>query len=56
VFNPRLRRGRAAKKKTAEETAGELEELEEPHEVGEAEHVGATGMLENPISAGGKHR
>jgi peptide/nickel transport system permease protein len=60
VFNPRLRRGRAAKKKTAEvtaeETAGELEELEEPHEVGEAEHVGATGMLENPISAGGEHR
>jgi peptide/nickel transport system permease protein len=53
VFNPRLRRGRAAKKKATEEGAEE----EEPQiEAGEPEPVGAAGMLETPVSAGQEHR
>jgi peptide/nickel transport system permease protein len=53
VFNPRLRRGRAAKKKAPEEGTEE----EEPQiEAGEPEPVGAAGMLETPVSAGREHR
>jgi peptide/nickel transport system permease protein len=52
VFNPRLRRGRAARKKAVKEGG----EAEEPVEVGEPEPVGAAGMLETPTSAGREHR
>jgi peptide/nickel transport system permease protein len=53
VFNPRLRRGRAARKKAAEKGA-EIEEPTAP--VGEVEPVGAAGMLETPVSTGREQR
>ena len=53
VFNPRLRRGRAARKKKAVPEGPE--EVEEPVEVGEPEPVGAAGMLETPTT-GREHR
>jgi peptide/nickel transport system permease protein len=46
VFNPRLRRGRARK------TTKGATRRDEPIEAGQAEPVGATGMLETPASAG----
>jgi len=52
VFNPRLRRGRAARKKAAKEGT----EIEEPIEAADPEPVGAVGMLETPTSAGREHR
>jgi peptide/nickel transport system permease protein len=52
VFNPRLRRGRAARKKAV--TPGVPREA--PLVVGEPEPVGATGMLETPTSTGREHR
>ena len=52
VFNPRLRRGRAAKKKAVKEGT----EIDEPIEAGETEQVGAIGLLETPTSAGQEHR
>jgi peptide/nickel transport system permease protein len=55
VFNPRLRRGRAARKKAKAE--GETgAEVEQPIDVGEPEVVGAAGMLETPVSAHEEHR
>ena len=51
VFNPRLRRGRAARKKTK---GPEDEEPVVP--AGEVEPVGAVGMLETPVSAGREQR
>jgi peptide/nickel transport system permease protein len=54
VFNPRLRRGRAARKKAAKEDEGT--EIEEPTEAGQPEPVGAVGFLETPTSAGTEHR
>ncbi len=48
VFNPRLRRGRAAKKKAK----GAGGEVDEPIETGPPTPIGAGGMLEQPISAG----
>ena len=53
VFNPRLRRGRAARKKAGAKGA---EAEEEPTEVAEPEPVGAVGFLETPTSAGTEHR
>jgi peptide/nickel transport system permease protein len=53
VFNPRLRRGRAARKK-ATEKGTEIEEPVVP--VGEVEPVGAVGMLETPVSTGREQR
>jgi len=53
VFNPRLRRGRTARKKAVEEGI-EIEDADEVlHEV---EPVGAGGMIETPVSAGQEHR
>jgi peptide/nickel transport system permease protein len=54
VFNPRLRRGRAARKKTVDKGTEDEEELFEP--VGEGEPVGVTGILETPVSTGREHR
>jgi peptide/nickel transport system permease protein len=51
VFNPRLRRGRAARKKAAKEGTA----IEEPVEVAEPEPVGTAGMLEVPTT-GREHR
>jgi len=52
VFNPRLRRGRAARKKAPEGT-----QIPAPLEVvGEPEAVGAAGLLETPTSTGREHR
>ena len=52
VFNPRLRRGRAARKKAATEGTA----VEEPVEVvAEPQPVGATGFLETPTT-GREHR
>jgi peptide/nickel transport system permease protein len=52
VFNPRLRRGRAARKKAPEGT-----QIPAPLEVvGEPEAVGAVGLLETPTSTGREHR
>lgn len=52
VFNPRLRRGRAARKKAAKTGT----ETEEPVEaVSQPEPVGAAGMLETPMT-GREHR
>jgi peptide/nickel transport system permease protein len=48
VFNPRLRRGRAARKKAVKEGT----ELETPVEADDAGPVGTTGILETPVSAG----
>lgn len=55
VFNPRLRRGRAARKKAKAEGMTGVE-VEEPVDVGQPEVVGAAGMLETPVSAGEEHR
>lgn len=52
VFNPRLRRGRAARKKAV--TPGAPSEA--PLVVGEPEPVGAAGMLETPTSTGREQR
>jgi peptide/nickel transport system permease protein len=53
VFNPRLRRGRTARKKTVEKGP----EDEEPGvPAGEVEPVGAVGMLETPVSTGREQR
>jgi peptide/nickel transport system permease protein len=53
VFNPRLRRGRAARKKAAEKGT----EIEEPIvPTGEVEPVGAAGLLETPVSTGREQR
>jgi peptide/nickel transport system permease protein len=52
VFNPRLRRGRATRKKAV----AKGKEDEEPIDVGEPEPVGAVGMLETPTSSGREHR
>jgi hypothetical protein len=53
VFNPRLRRGRAARKKAVEKGP----EDEEPIvPAGEVEPVGAAGLLETPVSTGREHR
>jgi peptide/nickel transport system permease protein len=51
VFNPRLRRGRAARKKVVTEDT----EIEEPVEAAEPEPIGAAGMLETPTT-GREHR
>jgi peptide/nickel transport system permease protein len=48
VFNPRLRRGRAARKKAVKEGT----ELETPVEADDAGPVGSGGFLETPVSAG----
>jgi peptide/nickel transport system permease protein len=48
VFNPRLRRGRAARKRAKDEG----EELEVPVEAEDAGPVGSGGFLETPVSAG----
>jgi peptide/nickel transport system permease protein len=53
VFNPRLRRGRSARKKAVDDGT-EIEETEEV--VHEIAPVGAGGMIETPVSAGGEHR
>jgi peptide/nickel transport system permease protein len=53
VFNPRLRRGRAARKKATEEGIETEDAVEVSHEV---EAVGAGGMIETPVSAGQEHR
>jgi peptide/nickel transport system permease protein len=53
VFNPRLRRGRAAGKKVVDK-GPEDEEPDVP--AGEVEPVGAAGMLETPVSTGREHR
>ena len=53
VFNPRLRRGRGARKKaatTGPDSDGPIMPVEE------VEPVGAVGMLETPISTGREHR
>ena len=55
VFNPRLRRGRAARKKAVEGGATGVE-VEEPIDVGEPEVVGAAGLLETPVSVHEEHR
>jgi peptide/nickel transport system permease protein len=47
VFNPRLRRGRAARRKAKK--AGV--EIEEPIEAAAPTPIGATGILEQPVSA-----
>jgi peptide/nickel transport system permease protein len=52
VFNPRLRRARAARKKVEAEGT----EIEEPIEADEAGPIGAGGMIETPVSAGQEHR
>jgi peptide/nickel transport system permease protein len=52
VFNPRLRRGRAARKKAAESGT----ETDESIETGQPEVVGAAGLLETPTTAGTEHR
>jgi peptide/nickel transport system permease protein len=52
VFNPRLRRGRTARKKAAEPGT----EIDEADEVPRPEVVGAAGFLETPTSAGTEHR
>jgi peptide/nickel transport system permease protein len=49
VFNPRLRRGRAARKK-AEDQGKTGVEVDQPIDLGEPEVVGAGGMLETPVS------
>ena len=55
VFNPRLRRGRAARKKA--KTEGETgAEVEQPIDIGEPEVVGAAGLLETPVSVHEEHR
>lgn len=54
VFNPRLRRGRAARKKAVEKGPEEEEEPVVP--AGEVEPVGAAGMLETPVSTGREQR
>ena len=48
VFNPRLRKGRAARKKAVKEGT----ELETPIEGDDAGPVGSGGFLETPVSAG----
>jgi peptide/nickel transport system permease protein len=48
VFNPRLRRGRAARKRAKDEG----EELEVSVEGDDAGPVGSGGFLETPVSAG----
>lgn len=48
VFNPRLRRGRAARKKAKQQGVV----IDEPIEVGAPTPVGAGGILETPISSG----
>ena len=53
VFNPRLRRGRRARKTTAT-IEPESDEPIMPEE--EVEPVGAAGMLETPVSTGREHR
>jgi peptide/nickel transport system permease protein len=55
VFNPRLRRGRAARRK-AKATGSTGAEVEEPADLGEPEVVGTTGMLEDPIPTGEEQR
>jgi len=52
VFNPRLRRGRKARKKATEEGT----EIDEPIQAEDAGPVGAGGFLETPVSAGQEHR
>ena len=52
VFNPRLRRGRAARKKAAKGGAAP----DEPIETGQPEVVGAVGFLESPTTAGTEQR
>ena len=47
VFNPRLRRGRAARKKAADEGT----ELETAVEADDAGPIGPAGILETPVSA-----
>ena len=49
VFNPRLRRGRAARKKAKTEGQTGIE-VDEPIDIGQPEVVGATGFLETPVS------
>jgi peptide/nickel transport system permease protein len=52
VFNPRLRRGRAARKKAAKGGTATGESIETPR----PEMVGATGLLETPTTAGTEQR
>jgi peptide/nickel transport system permease protein len=52
VFNPRLRRGRAARKKAAADGT----QIAAPLEVSEPEVVGATGLLETPAATGREPR
>ncbi len=49
VFNPRLRRGRAARKKAVAEGQTGVE-VDQPIDLGEPEVVGAAGLLETPVS------
>jgi peptide/nickel transport system permease protein len=51
VFNPRLRRGRGARKK-----GGNGKTPEEPIDAGRTEPVGPAGLLETPLSAGTEPR
>jgi peptide/nickel transport system permease protein len=55
VFNPRLRQGRRAAKKTGK-TRKERAEDEAAVEAGRSEVVGAAGLLETPASAGSDGR
>ena len=48
VFNPRLRRGRKARKKAKTEGT----EVDEPVEAGAPTPIGSAGILEQPVSAG----
>jgi peptide/nickel transport system permease protein len=52
VFNPRLRRGRAARKKAAKGDRA----ADEPIDTGRPEVVGAAGLLETPTTAGTEQR
>jgi peptide/nickel transport system permease protein len=52
VFNPRLRRGRAARKKTGKDDKA----AEERIDTARPEVVGAAGLLETPTSAGTEQR
>jgi len=51
VFNPRLRAGRAARKRGAKQGI----EVEEPIDVGTSAPVGPGGFIKTPVSAGQEH-
>ncbi len=55
VFNPRLRRGRAARKR-AQGKGKTGAEVDQPIDLGEPELVGSAGMLETPVASGEEKR